>query len=79
MLDDHPLNELGKGILAADVEAKLLARGIVFACRETAYPTRGKPIVFLITSKRPFAEIVNQRTASVPTRARRASRPVVNS
>lgn len=65
MLDTHSLNILGRGILDPETEADLLAAGIVFAVQRTATPPGGKPFTFLITSKRPYAEVLNTR---MPTR-----------
>ncbi len=50
-LDPNPLNELGKGILDAAVEEKLLAQGIVFA--QTVHWQHGQ---YLRTSKRPILQ-----------------------
>lgn len=74
MLDTHPLNILGKGILDPETEADMIARGIVFAALRTAYPPSGKPFPFLITSKRPYADILN---ACTPIRSKRAARTPV--
>lgn len=68
MLDTHPANILGRGILDPGTEADLIAAGIVFAVQRTAYPVSGKPFQFLITSKRPYADILNTRTKNHTTR-----------
>ncbi len=52
MLDPNPLNELGKGTLDPAVEAKLLARGIVFA--QTVMGPNGK--TYLRTACRPIMQ-----------------------
>lgn len=75
MLDPHPANLLGKGILDPGTEDALLSAGIVFATQRTAYPVSGKPFVFLITSRRPYTDILNQRTVG---RAMRTTRTPVS-
>lgn len=55
-LDPNPLNQLGKGSLAAALEAELIAGGCVFAARLP--PRRGKPFWSLVCSKRPIADAV---------------------
>ncbi len=52
MLDPNPLNELGKGILDPEVEAKLVERGIVFA--QTV--TRPDGATYLRTARRPITQ-----------------------
>lgn len=74
MLDAHPLNQLGKGILDPETEADLIAGGIVFAVQRTATPPGGKPFTFMITSKRPYADILNTRTKKHATRTPRPVR-----
>lgn len=53
MLDPNPENILGKGILPPEKEAKIIARGCVFAKFVTA---QGKSI--LVTFRRPHDEIL---------------------
>jgi hypothetical protein len=52
MLDSNPLNELGKGTLDPEVEAKLIERGAVFA--QTVIGPNGRP--YLRTSRRPIMQ-----------------------
>lgn len=75
-LDPHPLNELGKGILAPDVEAKLLAEGVIFAT--TVTPRNPKVPPYLVTCRRSIVEastdawrdlhqtVARQRVPSIP-------------
>ena len=74
-LDPHPLNELGRGILAPDVEARLLADGYIFAA--TVIPKDRRVPPFLATSKRPFAEAAASffRHADEVLRAQRREPP----
>jgi hypothetical protein len=73
MLDPNPLNELGKGTLDPEVEAKLIARGIVFA--QTV--TRPDGATYLRTARRPitqcYADAINSlmrlRTHGVTVRS----------
>lgn len=67
-LDLHPANILGQGILDPETEAALLETGVVFAVQRTATPPSGKPFTFLITSKRPYADVLNTRTPKRTTR-----------
>lgn len=57
-LDAHPLNELGKGLLDPDVEAKLLAEGVVFAA--IVRPSNPKVPPYLTTSRRPIADVATE-------------------
>ncbi len=52
MLDPNPANELGKGTLDPDVEARLIGRGIVFA--QTVMGPNGK--TYLRTARRPIMQ-----------------------
>lgn len=82
MLDPHPTNHLGKGILTADQESKLLAAGITYARRFTYQDERGKTAIAMMTSRRPIADVYRNvilRKPSVSTRTRRATRPAVTS
>lgn len=54
-LDPNPKNELGKGILAPDLEARWLADGMVFACRLL---DTGLPFGVHIICRRPIADAV---------------------
>ena len=68
-LDPHPLNILGKGILPPDQEAAMIAAGFVFATYLTPAGRKAKP--FLLTSRRPYADILNARTKNRTTRTLR--------
>ncbi len=83
-LDPSSLNELGRSILDPALEARLIARGIVYARRRPS--ADGKRTV-LTTSRRPLSVAIAGarqhgiemiRTVPVTTRAGRASRPAVN-
>ena len=50
MLDPNPLNELGKGTLPPDIEAKFIERGAVFA--QTV--TRPDGTTYYRTARRPI-------------------------
>ena len=64
-LDPHPLNILGKGILPPDQEAAMIAADFVFATYLTPAGRNAKP--FLLTSRRPYADILNTRTRTTRT------------
>lgn len=68
MLDPNPLNILGKNVLPPEVEARLIARGCVFAMYESN-PAQKSPI--LVTSKRPYVETATRfvRDAYAPVLA----------
>lgn len=68
-LDPHPANILGQGILDPETEATMLARGFVFATYLTPKGRKAKP--FLLTSRRPYADILNTRTKTHATRTLR--------
>lgn len=68
-LDSHPSNILGRGILDPETEAAMLAAGFVFATYLTPAGRKAKP--FLLTSKRPYADILNTRTKNHATRTLR--------
>ena len=74
MLDADPTNELGKGLIASDLETWLLANGYVYAHRCSGGT--------MVASKRPMkeaiADIAHSLTPPVPTRIRRATRTVVH-
>ncbi len=52
ILDQNPDNELGKGILPPDIEAKFIERGVVFA--QTV--TRPDGTTYYRTARRPILE-----------------------
>lgn len=54
MLDPHPTNELGKGILDPEREALLLSRGMVYARRVTFVNERGRTCSYIRCSRRPI-------------------------
>jgi hypothetical protein len=56
-------NELGKGILPAELESELLAQGYIFACRVPA--TKVKT---LLVCKRPIADAVTDAEMDDPRR-----------
>ena len=64
-LDPHPANILGQGILDPETEAAMLAAGFVFATYLTPKGRKAKP--FLLTSRRPYADILNTRTRTTRT------------
>ena len=63
--DTHPLNHLGKGILDPTHEAWIIARGCVFA---TLLPPDRKGRRLVVSSRRPYAEVLNDRTPVRTTR-----------
>lgn len=54
MLDPHPLNILGHGILTPAHEARLIARGVVFAQQVTG----DDGCEYLRTMRRPWADVM---------------------
>lgn len=69
-LDPNPKNELGKGILAPDLEAYWLAQGMVFACR---LPNTGLPFGVHIICRRPIADAVTDGELDNPLHAHRTN------
>lgn len=65
MRDTHPLNMLGQGVIDPAHEAWIVGRGCVFA---TLLPPDRKGHRLVISSRRPYADVLNDRTSNRTTR-----------